>query len=166
MTEVSNIRGGGGGSHGSRICNPGYNYPLFKQCDYRWGNDVMDSETICYAGCLMTSITMALNGRGKSSMNPGQMNYWLRSNNGYTDDLFEWYSVYSLGLRYVGFTTDIQTIIEWVCSGKVVVLNVRGGKHWVLAKSYSNGMFQVNDPGYNSNFYTSSQVVGADALNA
>lgn len=163
LTVVQN--GGGGGSTSG--CRQNYNYPLFKQCDSRWGGDRLgSSSTICQVGCLMNSVCSALNGRGKSSMNPGQLNQYLLKNGGYYGNLFVWGAVSRLGFNYLGQTTDKQAIINWVCQGKVVILNVRNGGHWVLAKSYSNGVFEVNDSGFSVSSYTSAQVVRAAGFNA
>lgn len=30
-------------------------YPLYKQCNSSWGDDVMEHDTICQVGCLMSS---------------------------------------------------------------------------------------------------------------
>jgi len=40
-------------------------FVLYKQCDTRWGSQQLGtcSETICSAGCLMTSLAMALDHR-------------------------------------------------------------------------------------------------------
>ena len=67
-----------------------YWFPLFKQCDTNWGNDIMVTKTICEVGCLMSSISMALNGRNISiseiKSNPGVLNTWLKHNSGYDND--------------------------------------------------------------------------------
>ena len=44
------------------------NYPMYKQCDSRWGNQKLgtSAKTICDAGCAMSSVAMALGGIGKS----------------------------------------------------------------------------------------------------
>jgi hypothetical protein len=76
------------------------NYPLYKQCDSRWGSHELgtSSNTICKAGCLMSSVSMALAGCGKS-YNPDTLNTWLKGHGGYVSgDLFVWGSVKSLGL--------------------------------------------------------------------
>jgi len=43
-------------------------YPLFKQCDPRWGADFMGGDgiydTVCAQGCAMSSLAMGLNGKG------------------------------------------------------------------------------------------------------
>jgi hypothetical protein len=43
-------------------------YPMFKQCDTAWKNDQLgtSSNTICSAGCLMSSASMGLAGTVKS----------------------------------------------------------------------------------------------------
>jgi hypothetical protein len=62
-------------------------YPLMKQCDSAWGDDIMDTETICQVGCLMTSTSEGIRGYNISinnvSSNPGVLNEWLRENGGY-----------------------------------------------------------------------------------
>jgi hypothetical protein len=66
--------------------------PLFKQCDARWANDLMQNATVCSVGCLMSSCSMALASRNiqlpfnQSQLgaqvlvdsNPGSLNAWLR----------------------------------------------------------------------------------------
>ena len=63
-----------------------FQYPLYKQCDSKWGSDPMVSKTICEVGCLMSSTSMAIAGKGipigGKPSNPGQLNAWLRNNNG------------------------------------------------------------------------------------
>ena len=39
-----------------------HDYPLYKQCDSRWGSDIIVSKTVCQVGCLMSSISMGLAG--------------------------------------------------------------------------------------------------------
>ena len=46
-------------------------------------------------------------------------------------------------------------------AGKVVILNVHNGGHWVLTTGISGNTFHVNDPGYNVGSYSASQVVRA-----
>lgn len=44
-------------------------------------------------------------------------------------------------------------------AGKVVILNVHNGGHWVLAYAYSGDNIMVNDPGYSTTSYALSQIV-------
>jgi hypothetical protein len=67
-----------------------WSYPLYKQCDPRWGNNTMVTSTICQVGCLMSSISMALHGRnltisGEQS-DPAVLNLWLQQNQGYDNE--------------------------------------------------------------------------------
>lgn len=80
-------------------------YPLFKQCDSKWGNEQLgtSSNTICKAGCAMSSVAMALAGTGHTTYNPGTLNTWLKSNGGYVSgDLLVWSAVGKIGLNYQG----------------------------------------------------------------
>lgn len=80
------------------------NYPMFKQCDPKWGSERLgtSSNTICSAGCLMSSVSMALAGTGHD-YNPSTLNAWLTNNGGYVSgDLFVWASVNPLGLTFLG----------------------------------------------------------------
>ena len=84
-------------------------YPLFKQCDPKWSTERLgtSSNTICSAGCLMSSAAMALNAVGNSQMNPSVLNKWLTSNGGYVkDDLFVWASINPWGVSFKGFITN------------------------------------------------------------
>ena len=85
-------------------------YPLYKQCDSRWANDQLgtSSNTICKAGCAMSSVAMALAGTGKN-YNPGSLNTWLKSNGGYVSgDLLVWGAVSKIGLSFVGTLSSLS----------------------------------------------------------
>ena len=135
-------------------------YPLYKQCDSRWGSEQLgtSANTICKAGCLMSSVSMALAGIGKG-YNPGSLNTWLKGHGGYVSgDLFVWGSVNSLGLSYVGKVANsgIQGALN---ANEIVILNVHNGGHWVLATSMSGSTINVNDPGFSTASYTLSEIV-------
>ena len=72
-----------------------FKFPIFKQCDQPWANDVMDTKTICSVGCLMTSTVMGLAGSNipinGASGDPRVFNTWLKANGGYdgSNDLIE-----------------------------------------------------------------------------
>ncbi len=138
--------------------------PMYKQCDSKWGNDQLgtSSNTICKAGCLMSSVSMALSGCGKN-YNPGSLNTWLKGHGGYVSgDLFVWGSVGPLGLSYVGkvANSNIQGALN---AGEIVILNVHNGAHWVLATSMSGSTISVNDPGYSTTSYTLSEIVAGNS---
>ena len=135
-------------------------YPLYKQCDPKWANEQLgtSSNTICKAGCLMSSVSMALSGIGKA-YNPSTLNTWLKGHGGYVSgDLFVWGSVSSLGLSYQGKVAN-SNIASSLSAGHIVILNVHNGGHWVLATSMSGSTIYVNDPGYSTTSYTLSEIV-------
>jgi hypothetical protein len=135
-------------------------YPLFKQCDPAWKNEQLgtSSNTICSAGCLMSSASMALAGTGHG-YNPSTLNAWLKSHGGYVSgDLFVWGSINSLGLTFQGKVSNSQ-IKANLDKGHVVICNVHNGGHWVLATGYNGDNIMVNDPGYATSSYTLSQIV-------
>ncbi|EFC47494.1 predicted protein, partial [Naegleria gruberi] len=142
-----------------------YDYPLYKQCGQPWSNQLTGTDTICKSGCLMTSMCMALNGRGRSYMNPGEFANWLKSNGGFSGNLFVWGSVSRLGLSYAGKVSGTAAIAEKLCSGSIVILNVRYGGHWVLATGFDGYSFAVNDPGYSKISYLASEVTQAAIYN-
>jgi hypothetical protein len=135
-------------------------YPTYKQCDAKWGSEQLgtSSNTICKAGCLMSSVSMALAGCGKG-YNPSSLNTWLKGHGGYVSgDLFVWGAVNSLGLSYVGKVSN-GNIAGELAKNSIVILNVHGGAHWVLATGMSGSTISVNDPGYSTSSYTLSEIV-------
>jgi uncharacterized protein YraI len=148
-------------------------YPLFKQCGQEWSGNGMGRSGIsmCREGCLVSSISMALNGLGKTingqSANPGTLNAWLGGNGGYVNgNDFIWASVGRLGLNHVKATNSNAEIRAAICANQVVILTVKNGGHYVLATGTGNGVFYVNDPGSNtSGTYTDGQVVLAHIYN-
>ncbi|GAM23579.1 hypothetical protein SAMD00019534_067540, partial [Acytostelium subglobosum LB1] len=150
-------------------------YPLYKQCDPRWGNDIIETTTVCDVGCLMSSISMAIAGHGieidGQSSNPGTLNSWLKSNGGYTsgNDLIE--SVVpgiSSDIKWDGpllngtalSMDDIKNLLNK--KDMIVILNVDNGGHFVLATGYDSGdtKIYVNDPGFSRLYYEYNTVVG------
>lgn len=55
------------------------NYPLYKQCNPVWENEQLETstQTICSAGCLMSSAVMTISGLGHN-YNPSTFNVWLK----------------------------------------------------------------------------------------
>ena len=138
----------------------GRTYPMYKQCDSRWANEQLgtSSNTICKAGCAMSSVAMGLAGTGHN-YNPSTLNHWLKANGGYVGgDNLVWGSVTRIGLTFEGkfSNSHIKSALD---QGKVVVCNVHNGGHWVLAHGYSGDNILVNDPGYSTSSYSLSQIV-------
>lgn len=130
------------------------NYPLYKQCDPKWGNQQIgtSSKTICQVGCLISSVSMALTGQGHS-YNPSTLNQYLKTHGGYVSgDEYVWASINHIGLVYHGkvANTHIKSNLD---AGNVVICNVHNGRHWVLATGHSGDNIHVNDPGYSTTVY-------------
>ena len=166
-----------------------FSYPLYKQCDPRWGKDIIISTTVCAVGCLMSSTSMAIGGKGitisGASSNPGTLNSWLKANGGYTqgNDLIE-SDVPKVDPAHISWPSDamhptndlpVETIIGYLQRGRPVIANVMQGHHFVLvtgwngaeesaalrgASPYSSvDTLFVNDPGFNRDTYSYSQDV-------
>ena len=158
-------------------------FPLFKQCNSSWGSDVMEKQTICDVGCLMSSCSMALRGNGVAlgdgkhntiAANPGTLNTWLRNNHGYTsgDDLDE-SALPRINATAVRWPSDgmhtandlpYMTIRAYQLQGRTVIANVMQGHHFVLVTGWNYtdpDMVLVNDPGFDRASYSySKDVVG------
>ena len=139
-------------------------WTLWKQCDSRWGSNGLGtcSQTICSAGCAMTSVAMFLNHKG-CSKDPGTLNSWLKSNGGYSGGCnINWASVDKLGYStFMGKQTPTETeMCNGIAAGHGLVANVHNGGHWVLLTGCAGGgVFYVNDPGYSTTTYKKSDIV-------
>eukprot|EP01092_Planopodium_desertum_P011671 TRINITY_DN5358_c0_g1_i1.p1 TRINITY_DN5358_c0_g1~~TRINITY_DN5358_c0_g1_i1.p1 ORF type:complete len:188 (+),score=22.64 TRINITY_DN5358_c0_g1_i1:97-660(+) len=152
---------------------------LYKQCNSTYGSNHLGtsgSETICSAGCAMSSVSMILASNSikidSKTANPGSLNSWLTSHGGYVDsDLIVWNSVAALG--HVSMIEDVPNISRTdlkayinKCDG--VVANVRSGTHWVLVIGYDTAdenTFYVNDPGFSVNSYDYTTMINFVAYN-
>jgi hypothetical protein len=135
-------------------------------------------ETICDVGCLMSSISMSINGwnigiDGQVS-NPASLNMWLRDNNGYTSgsDLIE-SDIPNINKTHIRWPADgmhttndisLYSIRALLVHKRVVIANVMHGEHFVLVTGFSytdpDTLF-VNDPGFSTTNYSySADVVG------
>ncbi|CAD8068965.1 unnamed protein product [Paramecium primaurelia] len=143
-------------------------YTLYKQCDATWGKDQLgtSSNTICSAGCLISSVAMMLHTYGVTTdgtTTPRTMNTWLKKNGGYASgDLFVWASIDKLGFHYQGKFTAAQAKTKFD-AGQHIILCVNSGGHYVLMTSYSGDTFNVNDPGYSKTSYPASGITNAAA---
>lgn len=153
-------------------------YPLFSQCDPRWGNDTMNSTTICEVGCLMSSLSMVLNEKAilisGQAVTPQVLNAWLRDNGGYDGDNDLQESVVpmispariSWPANGKHTTNDIpfDTIMTILQSGQPVIANVMNGAHFVLVIGYDpvdGDTLYVNDPYFNIRTYSYTRdIVG------
>lgn len=141
-----------------------YGWAEYKQCDSRWANNQLGtcSETICSAGCAMTSVAMILQTKG-AGQDPASLNSWLKSNGGYASGCnIVWASVDAFGVTsFQGIEhADESAICNGLAQGHGIVANVHNGGHWVLLTACAgNGVFYVNDPGYSTTTYTMADIV-------
>jgi len=138
-------------------------WTMFKQCDAAWGSEKLGTcaDTICQAGCAMSSVAMILATKGWKG-NPGTLNTWLKANGGYVSGCdIVWSTVNKLGLiTYQGSeTAAYSTICTGVQAGHGVIINVRNNAHWVLVTGCNGGnVFTVNDPGFTQGTYTYAEA--------
>jgi hypothetical protein len=139
-------------------------WALFKQCDPAWANSQLGtcSQTICQAGCAMSSVAMILRTRGVNT-NPGVFNNWLRSDGGYASGCeLVWGAADKFGkTSFQGIENpSFATTCSGINAGHGIVGNVRGGTHWVLLTGCDGGStFYVNDPGFDQSTYPFDQVL-------
>lgn len=168
-----------GGCFAANLTIP-FEFPLFKQCDSAWGEDIMVTKTICDVGCLMSSTAMALNGTHipittdpYEQSNPGTFNVWLQNNDGYTDDnnLIETQVPLIDPSRITwpedAFHTENDlpylVVADYLRKGRIVIANVMDGGHFVLLTGFADDLdtFAVNDPGFERSTYSyRDDVVG------
>lgn len=149
-------------------------YPLYLQCDAKWGKRQLGTgpNTICSAGCAMTSLTMALASYGVklagATVNPASLNDYLKATGGYVNkQLLVWSGADKLGgpkfrnyWRGKG-SMSVASLNAVTKAGKPVIVNTKNGGHWVLVTGpSSNGRtFPTNDPGANRKTHEYSEFV-------
>jgi hypothetical protein len=140
------------------------NWTAYKQCDPAWKNEKLGTSptnTICSAGCAMSSLSMYLTTRGHK-YTPGTLNKWLNGHGGYADgDLLVWGAVNSLGVSYQGKETDVSvaTLTAGLAACHGIIANVRSKTHWVLLTGHASGStFNVHDPGFAQATYDTSEM--------
>ena len=105
---------------------------------------------------------MALAGIGKK-YSPSVLNAWLKKNGGYINgDKFVWGSIAPLGLSYAGKIAN-SNIASSLAAGDVVILNVLGGAHWVLAVGMIDKTIFVNDSQFDTIQYNLSEIVAGNS---
>ena len=139
-------------------------FAYYSQCDSEWADiplGTSSSETICSAGCAMSSTAMMLSHYG-TNMNPEQLNTWLIDNNGYVDgDLLVWDSVDTFGPSFQGIETGVSVdeLSNGIAQCHGIIANVRDNTHWVLLTGYAgDDTFYVNDPGFDDSTYSYSDM--------
>jgi hypothetical protein len=141
-----------------------YGWTEYKQCDSRWSGQQLGtcSQTICSAGCAMSSVAMIVATRG-GNYNPSSLDSWLTKNGGYANGCnIYWGKVDSLGhTKFQAIETATEAeICSGLSKGHGIVANVNGGGHWVLlTKCLGGGVFAVNDPGYSRTTYSMGDIL-------
>lgn len=164
----------GGGSDCVAVDYSCDRFPLYKQCDPAWANNIMGpgtSTTVCDAGCLESSFSMALAGKnitinGKPA-NPGSVNEFARENGCFvsgTSDLLD-ACVDKIDPKRVSFqaimhghtSLSLTQINDWLATdpSKIIIANVLNGQHFVLVTGvdFSGQQIYVNDPGFTRDSY-------------
>lgn len=142
-----------------------YGWVEYNQCDSRWAYQQLgwcEGFNICHYGCAMSSAAMLLATRGVS-VDPSSLDIYLSDNGGYVDgcDLI-WGRIDDFGVSaFQGMETADESSICWGLSqGHGIIANVRGGSHWVLLTAcLGNGVFAVNDPGFDQSTYSIWDIV-------
>lgn len=126
--------------------------PSYKQCDGAWGSDPLGtcSETMCSAGCAVTSTSMVFTYFG-GTQDPGELNACLTSNGGYASGCLIYWSNGCMpnGVSYDGTGGDIDAALA---SGYPVIAHVTSSQtsmHFVVIIGNNGGEYQINDPAWN-----------------
>ena len=136
---------------------------MYKQCDSRWAGQQLGycSETICSAGCAMTSVAMMLKTKG-AGVDPASLDSYLTTHGGYANGCnIIWARADDFGVTQ--FRSIQVASYNEICNGLSqnhgIIANVNNGGHWVLLTGCAgNGNFYVNDPGYNRNTYSIGEI--------
>lgn len=140
-------------------------WTMFKQCDSRWAGQQLGTcwdETLCSAGCAMTSVAMMLTSRGAYN-DPSMLDVWLTDNGGYYDGCgLLWGSVNAFGVAT--FVGKQSPTYDEMCNGLAqdhgLIALVRGGTHWVLVTGCAgDSAYYVNDPGFSQTVYYHWDVI-------
>lgn len=130
---------------------------------------------LAYAGCAMTSISMALNGygykvEGKES-DPGALNQWLVNNYGYecaggdcNNLVLQQVQKLNASILYKGeptaSTLGLDGALFLIKEGNVLIAHVRNRTHFVLVDGYDDERqaFSVLDPFYDTSYYSFANI--------
>jgi len=149
------------------------NYPLFRQCDTRWGNNRMGGNaTICAQGCAMSCVAMAIAGKNilinGNPSDPDILNSWLIANNGYkcinhncNNLVINAPDRISNAIKTVGEIQkpDLKTLKIWLEQDTVVIAHVKSNSHFVLlTQPTDSDLFKANDPFYSDQFYPYANI--------
>jgi peptidoglycan hydrolase-like protein with peptidoglycan-binding domain len=147
----------------------GNDVPLYRQGDARWGNRALGTgSSISAAGCAMTATAMAISHTSGRPINPGELDRYLDSHNGYSGNAVNWSTAaQSRGLRAESPAWSMNRIDQDLAAGRPVVVGVNhtngrsngganGTDHWVTitGRRSENGrtVYTANDPANGQRF--------------
>jgi hypothetical protein len=160
-------------------------YPSFKQCDVRWGSDVMGivgvghRATICQEGCAMTCLSMVLAGRklweppAGGNVTPGTLNQYLaahgeyRCDSGDCDNLVLTAADDLTGgrMRLVGEwaigSISTNLLVDGLAANDIAfIAHVANLHHFVLLREFDPkaDTFAVLDPLYSTQTYSRANI--------
>jgi peptidoglycan hydrolase CwlO-like protein len=116
----------------------------YNQRDSRWGNNYIgnSSETVWEVGCLLSSVAMVMKKHG-INVTPSEVaatSSYFYSNTAYLN--LPW-----AGGRFTASWGENRSAIDAkLATGEPVIVGVKGGSHFVVLKSGSNGNYIMNDP--------------------
>ena len=164
LEKAKTIKNPHGIAHESKLKSNNCSFAYYSQCDSEWADiplGTSTTNTICSAGCAMSSTAMMLSHYG-TTMNPEQLNTWLIDNDGYEDgDLLVWGSVDTFGPSFQGIETgvSVEELSNGIAQCHGIIANVRDDTHWVLLTGYAgDDTFYVNDPGFDDSTYAYSDM--------
>jgi len=156
-----------------------FKYPLYKQCDPFWADIFMngtrpDHDTICATGCAMSSVAMALSGKGLKMpgggpVDPQTLNAWLQKHDGYWCDgdfcnNLVLNAPQRLFPKNVVFLSEkqkpsVDEMVQYVRnSNPAIIAHVSNNHHFVLVTGVElptrgdDTLFYVHDPGQSNNW--------------
>ena len=133
-----------------------YAIPLYGQAWWPWAGDQLgwiSGSTIGRYGCALTACAMDRTFFGGYTVNPRDLNVWLKANGGFWADLIifsrvrGWKGTYDYSMR----SADLNTINRLLDQGNLLVAQTylpprRTQLHFVLITAHSGYQYSINDP--------------------
>lgn len=125
---------------------------------YANGQNGSCGTTIAGCGCALTSAVMMLRAHGITTtqgqdVNPGTLNTWLKTHNGYSGGAINWMKIAEYAnnaVKFVGRAGDSAEILtQYLNAGNPTIVNVKAkGNHFLLATHVLSNTYAVRDPSY------------------
>lgn len=136
----------------------------WKQCDSRWGSNLIGSKTICKVGCMVTSTAIQIARSGTTlnttDFNPGKFVETVKANGGFNGNDFNvdastWSSIapnFKVGGMIDFKSTDtlgskMKKMQELISQGYYIIARIyHPGQHWVAITNVSGNTATMADP--------------------